>query len=72
MEPRLKLHTYKSNVIDNMQHKHILLASKAKHSSTSQVKIRGYIKAKSSPQKIAPRWMMQKCGIFRLRNAEKW
>jgi len=44
MEQRLKLHTYKSNIIDNMQHKHILLASKAKHASTSQVKIRGYIK----------------------------
>jgi len=36
-------YTY-SNIIDNMQHKHILLASKAKHSLTSQVKIRGYIK----------------------------
>jgi len=55
MEPRLKLHTYKCNMIDNMHRKHILLASKAKHSSTSQVKIRGYIKAKSSRQKIAPR-----------------
>jgi len=27
-----------------MQRKHILLVSKAKHSLTSQVKIRGYIK----------------------------
>ena len=50
MEPRLKLHTYKSNIIDNMQRKHILLVSKAKHSLTSQVKIRGYIQAKSSRQ----------------------
>jgi len=46
MEQWLKLHTYKSTIIDNMQRKHILFASKAKHSSTSQVKIRGYIKAK--------------------------
>jgi len=30
-----------------MQRKHILLASKVKHFSTSQVKISGYIKAKS-------------------------
>jgi len=35
------------NIINNIQRKHILLASKAKHSSTSQVKIRGYMKAKS-------------------------
>jgi len=54
MEPRLKLHTYKSNIIDNMQSKHILLVSNAKHSLTSQVKIGGYIQAKSSRQKIAP------------------
>jgi len=43
MEPRLKLHTYKSHIIDNMQRKHILMASKAKHSSTSHIKIHGYI-----------------------------
>jgi len=55
-----------------MQRKHILLVSKAKHSLTSQVKILGYIPAKSSRQKIAPQWVMWKCGIFRLRNAEKW
>jgi len=42
-----------------MQRKHILLASKAKHSSTSQVKIRGYVKAKSCRQKIAAQWMTQ-------------
>jgi len=36
-----------------MQRKHILLSSRAKHSSTSQVKIRSYIKAKSCRQKIA-------------------
>ena len=34
-----KLETYKSNITDNMQRKHILLASKAKHLLTSQVKI---------------------------------
>jgi len=33
-----------------MQRKHILLASKAKHFLISQVKIRGYIEAKSCPQ----------------------
>jgi len=47
LNTRHKLETYKSNMIDNLQRKHILLASKAKHSSTPQVKIRGYIKAKS-------------------------
>jgi len=44
-------------MIDTMKRKHILLASKAKHSSTSQVKIRDYIKAKSCHQKIALRWI---------------
>jgi len=38
-----------------MPRKHILLASKAKYSSPSQVKIQSYIKAKSCHQKIAPR-----------------
>ena len=42
-----KLETYKCNIINNIKRKNILLASKAKHSSTSQVTIRGYIKAKS-------------------------
>jgi len=42
-------------MIDNMQRKHILLASKGKHSSTSQVKICSYIKAKSCHQNIALR-----------------
>jgi len=40
-------------MINNMQSKHILLVSKAKHSLTSQVKIRVYIKAKSCHHKIA-------------------
>ena len=55
MESQLKLHIFKSNISDNMQRKHILLASKGKHSLTSQVKIHGNMKAKSSCQKIAPR-----------------
>jgi len=42
-----KIKTYKCNIINNIQRKHILLASKAKHSLTSQVKIHRYIKAKS-------------------------
>jgi len=33
-----KSETHKSNIIDNMQHKHILLASKAKHSLTYAAK----------------------------------
>jgi len=45
LNTRHKLETYKCNIINNIQRKHILLASKAKHSSTSQVKIRGCIKA---------------------------
>jgi len=47
-----KLETYKSNIpaINNMQCKHILLASKAKHFSTLQVEICGYVKAKSCPR----------------------
>jgi len=47
LNTRHKLETYKCNIINNIQCKHILLASKAKDSSTSQVKIHGYIKAKS-------------------------
>jgi len=36
--------------MDKMQCKHILLASKAKHFSTLQVKIRSYVKGKSCPR----------------------
>jgi len=46
-------------MIDNVRRKHILLASKAKHSSTSQVKICGYMKARSCNQKIVPLWVTQ-------------
>jgi len=41
LNTRRIIETHKSNIIDNMLGKRILLASKAKHLSTSQVKIYG-------------------------------